>query len=257
MRTARLSLALARRSLRVTARRPQLLMPLVAIPTLMLAANVGGLARTTALPGFPAVHGFLDFQLPAAMAQSLLFGGVATGVAMALEIEGGFFARLAVAPIPRVAIVLGRLGAAAAIAVGQMAWFLALGLAFGARVAAGVPGLLVTFAIGVLAGVGFSALGIALALRARSASTVQGIFPLVFVSLFLSSAFFPQALLTSPFDVIARYNPLSYITDGMRGPIVDAVRWQPVLEGIAAAGGLALVAVALSVVTLRGRLRQA
>ena len=257
MRTARVSLALARRALRNALRRPQLLMPLVLIPTLMLAANVGGLGQTTELPGFPEVGGFLDFQLAAAMTQALLFGGIAMGIASALEIEGGFFSRLAVAPIPRVAIVLGRLGAAAAIAVVQMTYFLVLGLVFGAEVAAGIPGLLVTFGIGVLAGIGFAALGVSLALRARSASTVQGIFPLVFVSLFLSSAFFPRGLLTDPFDDIARYNPLSYITDGMREPIVDGIRLAPVLEGAGAALALTVVAVALSVVTLRGRLRQA
>ena len=49
--------------------------------------------------------------------------------------------------------------------------------------------------IGVVAGIGFGALGVMLALRARNASTVQGIFPLVFVILFVSSAFFPRDLL--------------------------------------------------------------
>ena len=29
----------------------------------------------------------------------------------------------------------------------------------------------------------------------------------------------------------ARYNPLSYIADGMRAPIIHAVRARPVLEG--------------------------
>ncbi len=53
MRTARVSVALARRALRTTLRRPQLLMPLVLVPTLMLAAQVGGLHRTTTLPGSP------------------------------------------------------------------------------------------------------------------------------------------------------------------------------------------------------------
>jgi len=254
---ARVSLALSRRALVNAMRRPQLLLPLVLIPTLMLAANVGGLNRTTTLPGFPAVHGFLDFQLAPAMTQSLLFGGVAMGVAMALEIEAGFFSRLAVAPIPRVAIVLGRLGAASAIAVIQMLWFLSIGLIFGAHVKSGLPGLLVTFGIGIVAGVAFAALGVALALRARNASTVQGIFPLVFVSLFLSSAYFPRNLLTSPFDAIARYNPLSYIAEGMRDPIVNSLSAQPVLEGLAAAAGLAVLAVGLSVVTLRGRLDEA
>ena len=53
-------------------------------------------------------------------------------------------------------------------------------------------------------------------LRAKNASLVQGIFPVVFVVLFLSSAFFPQHLLSSPADLVAEYNPLSYIADGMR-----------------------------------------
>lgn len=253
----RVSLALARRATRNLLRRPQFLAPLIVFPSLFLAVNVGGLQRTTDLPGFPVVHGFLDFQLAAALTQSLLLGGISQGIAAALEIEGGFFDRLAAAPIPRLAIVLGRLGAAALISVGQVVYFLALGLVFGAHVAGGVGGALATLAIGVVAGVGFAALGIALALRARSASTLQGIFPLVFVILFLSSAFFPRTLMEAPIDTVAQYNPLSYIANGMRTPIIDSVRAAPVLEGLAAGAGVALVAILLAVFALRGRLREA
>ncbi|HEX3873314.1 MAG TPA: ABC transporter permease [Solirubrobacteraceae bacterium] len=248
-------LALARRALRNVLRRPQFVAPLVVFPSLMLAANVGGLSRTTSLPGFPTdVHGFLDFQLAAAITQSLLLGGVSAGIAVALEIEGGFFDRLLAAPIPRIAIVLGRLAATSVIAVAQVAYFLALGLIFGAQIRAGIPGALLVAAIGALAGTGFGALGVMLALRARSASTVQGIFPLVFVVLFVSSAFFPRQLLQSPARQIARYNPLSYLADGMRDPIIHTVRATPVLDGFAAAAGIAAVAIALSVLALRGRL---
>src|SRR3954463_12947454 len=168
----RASFALARRALRNTFRRPQFMAPLVAFPTLFLAVNVGGLHRSTDLPGFPHVHGFLDFQLAAALTQSLLLGGIAQGLAAALEIELGFFDRLAAAPIPRVAIVLGRLGAAAVIAAGQVVYFLLLGLVFGAHIAGGVPGAVLTLVLGIVAGTGFGALGVALALRARSASTL-------------------------------------------------------------------------------------
>jgi ABC-2 type transport system permease protein len=243
--------------MRNSLRRPQFLAPLVIFPSLFLAVNVGGLHRTTALPGFPHVHGFLDFQLAGALTQSLLLGGIAQGLAAALEVEGGFFDRLAAAPIPRVALVLGRLIAGAGIAAIQVVYFLALGLVFGAHIEGGFLGALVTIALGVVAGVAFSALGITLALRARSAATLQGIFPLVFVILFMSSAFFPRALLESPVDTIAQYNPLSYITNGMRTPIIDAVRATPVLEGLAAGAGLAIVAIALAVLALRGRLRDA
>jgi ABC-2 type transport system permease protein len=250
----RVSVALARRALRNALRRPQFLAPLVVFPTLFLAVNVGGLTRTTELPGFPEVDGFLDFQLPAAITQSLMLGGVSAGIAVALEIEGGFFDRLVAAPIPRTAIVVGRLLAAGVIAVAQVAWFLVIGLLFGASIKAGAPGVLAVVAIAVVAGTGFGALGVMLALRARNASTVQGIFPLVFVVLFISSAFFPEHLLSSPADVVAAYNPLSYVADGIREPIAYGDDVGPVLEGLAAAAAMAAVAIAACVASLRGRL---
>jgi ABC-2 type transport system permease protein len=251
------SLALARRTLVGSLRRPQFLAPLVIFPSLFLAINTGGLHRTTDLPGFPQVGGFLDFQLAAAMTQSLLLGGVAQGIGTALEIEGGFFDRLVASPIPRAAIVLGRILAGAVIAAFQVAYFLIVGLLFGAGIAGGLPGLLLVVLIGVLAGTGFAALGVLIALRARNASTVQGIFPLVFVVLFVSSAFFPRALLSHPADWVAAYNPLSYIADGMRDPIISTVSAGPVLEGLAAAAGVTAAFVALAVLALRGRLRDA
>jgi ABC-2 type transport system permease protein len=253
----RASLALARRALRNTFRRPQFVMPLVAFPTLFLAVNVGGLHRTTALPGFPHVHGFLDFQLAAAMTQSLLLGGVSSGIAIALEIEGGFFDRLVAAPIPRASIVVGRLLATGVLAMAQVLWFIALGLIFGAHIAGGVPGALLVELIGALAGMGFGAIGVVLALRARNASTVQGIFPLVFVVLFVSTAFFPRNLLESPVDGISRYNPLSYIADGLRDPIISTISARPVLEGLACAAAVAALAGGLAIVSLRTRLREA
>lgn len=249
--------ALARRALRNALRRPQFLAPLVIFPSLFLAVNVGGLSRTTALPGFPHVHGFLDFQLSGAITQSLLLGGVSAGIAVALEIEGGFFDRLVAAPIPRSSIVFGRVLAAAAIAAGQVVYFLAIGLIFGAHIAAGVAGFFVVLAIGIIAGTGFGSIGVVLALRAKNASTVQGIFPIVFVVLFISSAFFPRGLLEEPTKAIARYNPLSYVADGMRNPIIASISSSTVLEGLAAATGIAVVAIALSVLALRGRLREA
>ncbi len=248
-------LALARRALLTHVRRPQFLAPLVVFPTLFLAINVGGLGRTTALPGFPEVEGFLDFQLAAAMLQSLLLGGVSSGIAVALDIEGGFFDRIVASPAPRIAIVLGRVLAAGVVAVAQVTYFLVLGLVFGASIKGGPLGVLYVFAIGVIAGTGFGALGVLIALRARNASTVQGIFPLVFVILFVSSAFFPENLLSAPADVMAEYNPLSYIVEGMRAPIVFSNETGAVIEGLLAATGVAAASVWLSVLALRGRLR--
>ncbi len=250
-------IALARRALVNALRRPQFLAPLVVFPTLFLAINVGGLGATRSLEGFPAVDGFLDYQLASAILQSLLIGGVASGIAVALDIEGGFFDRIVASPAPRVAIVLGRVLAASVIAAAQISYFLVLGLVFGASIKGGVLGVLCVLVIGIVAGTGFGALGVLIAIRARNASTVQGIFPLVFVVLFISSAFFPLELLSSPADVIAKYNPLSFIAEGLRQPIAYSNEVWPMLEGLLAAGALAAVAIALSILALRGRLRDA
>ena len=249
--------ALARRALVNALRKPQFLAPLVIFPSLFLAINVGGLGATRELEGFPAVDGFLDYQLAAAILQSLLLGGVSAGIAVALDIEGGFFDRLVASPTPRVAIVLGRVLAASVIAAIQVVYFLVLGLIFGASIKGGALGVLCVLAIGVVAGTGFGAIGVLIALRARSASTVQGIFPLVFVVLFISSAFFPLELLSAPADVIARYNPLSFIADGMRQPIAFSNQVLPVLEGLLTATAIAATAIGLSILALRGRLRDA
>ena len=250
-------MALARRALVNSLRKPQFLAPLVIFPTLFLAINVGGLGATRALEGFPRVDGFLDYQLAAAITQGLLLCGVSAGIAMALDIEGGFFDRLVASPVPRVALVLGRVLAAGVIAAFQILYFVILGYAFGATIQGGVLGLLCVLLIGTVAGTGFGALGVLIALRSRSASTVQGIFPLVFVVLFLSSAFFPLDLLSSPADVVAQYNPLSFIAEGMRQPIAFSNALEPMLKGMLAAAAVAAAGIALSILALHGRLRDA
>jgi len=253
----RASLALAARALRTSLRRPQFLAPLLLFPSMFLAVNTGGMARATELPGFGDVNGFLDFQLAAAMTQSMLLGGVTAGIATALEIEGGFFDRLVASPVPRAALLVGRLIATGAIAVFQVLWFLVIGLIFGAEIEGGVPGALVVILLGIFGGIGFGAIGMLLAFRAKNASTVQGIFPLVFVVLFVSSAFFPRDLLQSPASWIADYNPLSYIADGLREPIIRGVNAGPVLEGFAAALLIIVVAGGFALLALRNRLREA
>jgi ABC-2 type transport system permease protein len=249
--------ALARRTLVNALRRPQFLAPLVVFPTLFLAINVGGLGATRELEGFPAVDGFLDYQLAAAILQSLLIGGVTSGVSTALDIEGGFFDRLVASPTPRGAIVLGRVLAGSVIAAAQVVYFLVLGLAFGASIKGGVLGVLCVLAIGIVAGTGFCAIGVLIALRSKSASTVQGIFPLVFVVLFISTAFFPLGLLSSPADAVAQYNPLSFIAEGLRQPIAFSNELGPMLEGLAAAVVITAAAIGLSISALYGRLRRA
>ena len=106
--------ALGAWAVKQTFRRPQLMAPIVVFPSLLLAIFVGGAGRGVDLSGFPQVNGFLDFALAGAMIQSTLLAGNSGGIALAVDIEMGFTDRLLAAPIPRYAIVLGRLAGTAA-----------------------------------------------------------------------------------------------------------------------------------------------
>ena len=139
----------------------------------------------------PAGQRFLDFMLAGAMIQSTMLAGNSGGIALAVDIEMGFTDRLLAAPISRYAIVLGRLAGTAALGAFSAIWFLAIGLIFGAQIDEGVPGALLMILFVTLSAIAFGGIGAAVALRTGSASVVQGLFPLVFVVLFLSSAFFP------------------------------------------------------------------
>lgn len=253
--SARVVRALGARSIRQTFRRPQLISPIVVFPTLLLAVQTGGAGAGIELPGFPPVQSFLQFMLAGSMMQSMMLAGNSGGIAFAVDIEMGFTDRLFASPIPRFAIVLGRLAGTAALGLFASIWFLAIGLIFGARIEGGVPGALLAIALITASALAVGGIGAAIALRTGSASVVQGLFPLVLVVLFLSSAFFPQELMIEPAKTIAEYNPFSFIVEGVREPIIAGIEAKQTLEAVAAITGIVLLGLVLSARALRHRLR--
>ena len=248
--------ALGRRATRQTFRRPQLMAPILIFPTLLLAIQVGGAGRAVDLPQFPEVNGFLDFMIAGAMVQATMLAGNSGGIALALDIEMGFTDRLLAAPISRFAIVLGRLVGTAALGVVTAIWFLAIALIFGAHIEGGVGGALLIVLLVTLCAIAFGSIGAAIALRSGSASVVQGLFPLVFVILFLSTAFFPENLLLEPARSVAEWNPLSFIVDGVRDLVISTFSGAQFGEGIAALALLGAAGMGMSAAAMRGRLQR-
>jgi ABC-2 type transport system permease protein len=247
--------ALGARSVRQTFRRPQLMAPIIVFPSLLLAIQVGGAGRAVDLPEFPPVHGFLDFMLAGAMIQATLLAGNSGGIALAVDIEMRFTDRLIAAPISRFAMVLGRLAGTFVLGALTAVWFLAIGLIFGARIEGGVLGVLVIIVLVALSAVAFGGIAAAIALRTGRASVVQGLFPLLFVILFLSSAFFPANLMLEPAATAAEYNPLSFIVEGVRELVIGSVSAEAIGEALAAIALIGALSVGLTALALRRRLR--
>lgn len=247
--------ALARRSVVGTLRQPQVWLPGLLFPMFIAAVNTSTMGRSTSIPGFPEVDSLLDFLLPASITQSVLFGGLAAGSDTATDIQTGFFDRLLASPVSRTSILVGRLtGASVMGALQALVFMLVYGL-FGVRLAGGPAAavLLVVYAM-VLALVigGFAAM---LALRTGSAEAVQNVFPLTFIALFISSAFFPTELMSGIYRSIARRNPVTWMVDGMRHQVIVGLDWSQAGIALGVAGALAVLSIVGANAALRARLR--
>jgi len=250
--------ALARRSIRGTIRQPQVWLPGLLFPMFIAAVNTSTMGKAVEfLPGFEGVDSLLDFLLPASITQSVLFGGLTAGSDTATDIQTGFFDRLLASPVSRTSILVGRLAGASVTGAFQAVVFMAIYGAFGVRVAAGLPGalLLIVYAM-VLALVigGFAAM---LALRTGSAEAVQNVFPLTFIGLFISSAFFPTSSMSGLYRSIATRNPVTWMVDGMRHQVIVGLDWGEAATSIGVAAGLAVLAIYGAQRALRTRLRRA
>jgi ABC-2 type transport system permease protein len=247
---------IAWRSVVRTFRQPAMIIPNITFPLLLLAINSNGLRAATHLPGFPT-NSFLDFFIPIAFLQGALFASAVAGIDLARDIDNGFLNRLALTPMRGVALLLGQLGGAVALATLQSVVYLGVGIAFGVRFETGVAGAFVLFILAVLIGMGFGGVGIYLALRTGSGEAVQSSFPLLFFLLFISSMNLPRNLISIDwFRDIATINPVSYMIEAMRSLVIEGWNLEALALGFLFTFlliGVALVASAASLKTRMAR----
>ncbi len=178
--------------------------------------------------------------------QGALFVAITAGTDLARDIQSGFFNRLALTPLRGGALLAGQLGGAFVIACIQSLTYLLVGIATGVDIASGVGGALVLLALSVLIAFGFAGLGALLALRFGTGEAVQGIFPLLFVTVFLSSSSLPRNLIkTEWFHEVATYNPVSYLIEGIRSLIITGWDGEALALGFGFAAALCVLTLAL------------
>jgi ABC-2 type transport system permease protein len=134
----------------------------------------------------------------------------------------------------------------------QATTFVVVGAIAGADIHSGVAGALVIISLAILISLGFGSIGAFVALRTGSGEAVQGIFPLMFAALFLSSMALPRNLIEADwFRTIADWNPVSYILEGIRSLVITGWDGEALALGFACAGGIAVVALAGAAMALR------
>ena len=242
------------RSISQTLRQPAMIIPPIVFPLILVGINVGGLDAATKLPGFPA-DSYLDFAIAIPFMQGALFASINAGSSLARDVSTGFLQRLALTPMVRVALLLGALGGVMAVALVGAVIYLGFGFAAGLGVESGIAGVLVIVGLGLLIALGFAGLGAFIGLRTGSAEAVQGMFPLFFVFLFLSSVNLPRNLIEQDwFRTVATYNPVSYLVEGVRSLIIFGWDGEALALGFGFAMVLAVASVTLAAQALRTQL---
>jgi len=223
--------AIARRSVVRTSRQPASVIPPLIFPVALMAVNAGGLRSSTDLPGFPT-DSFLAFALAVPFIQGALFSTMNAGTDLARDIQTGF-----------------------ALGVVQVVFYLAVGLASGVEIESGPAGVAVLLLFGAIVSLSFGALGAWLAFRTGSGETIQALFPVLFVFLFISSMNAPRNLIgVDWFRTAATLNPVSYMIECVRSLIIEGWNAQALALGFGFAVAVGIVSLALASRALRTRM---
>ncbi len=241
--------SVAIRALRALPREPEMIIPSLIIPVFFFAVNLGSLEQF-AERGIAGLD-FRAFQLPTAIVFAVT--GVSRAHALVTDIQSGYFDRMLMTPMHRLALLLGLMVADLALVMGLAIPVLALGFAVGVGFETGVLGLLLFIVMAGLWGLAFTGFPYAIALKTGSPGAVGASFIIFFPFAFLTTATLPHEALTGWLAAIADYNPMTYLLAALRSLLYGG--WDPraLLEGFLAIALVGTVSISLALATLRGR----
>jgi ABC-2 type transport system permease protein len=154
-------------------------------------------------------------------------------------------------------VLVGATFGGTALAIAGTFLYLAIGLIFGVSIDTGVLGALALVALSIYVALAFAGIGAWLAIRTGSPEAVQGMFPLLFVLLFLSTMNLPADFIEKDwFRTIAEWNPLSFLIDGMRGLIIGGWDAGTLVPAILTATVMIVLFFGLAAVDLRRRVQR-
>jgi ABC-2 type transport system permease protein len=239
----------AARALRALPREPEVVVPSLVIPLFFFAVNLGAL-QSFAERGIPGLD-YTAFQLPTAIVFAVT--GVSRAPALVTDIQSGYFDRLLMTPISRLAILLGLMVADFVQVVLLSLPVILLGFVVGVSFETGAAGLLLFVLLAGLWGLAFTGFPYAIALKTGSPGAVGASFILFFPFAFLTTATLPLEYLTGWLAAIARFNPMTYLLDALRSLLYGG--WQPdkLAGGFVATLLVAIVSIGAALLALRGR----
>jgi ABC transporter DrrB family efflux protein len=191
---------------------------------------------------------YAQFLLPGIFVQTVAFGGAATGIGMADDLQKGLVDRFRSLPMARSALLVGRTGADLVRNGISVVIMIIVGIATGFRFhgspLAVIGGLVLLLAFEFA----FSWIGVLIGLAVKTVEAAQsGGFIWLFPLTFASSAFVPVQSMPSWLRGFAQHQPVTVTVDALRalfdGQPVGSYAWQ----AVAWIAGILLVAMPLAV----------
>ena len=245
-------LAIAGRALRAVPRDAEAVVPPVFIALFFFVVNLGTLERLTerSIAGFD-MTAFM-------MATAVLLGvtGISRAPALVLDVQNGYFDRLLLTPVRRLAILLGHMVADVAVALALTVPIVGLGLVLGARFESGPLGVLAFMLLAALWSLAYAGFGYAIALKTGNPAAVNSSFLLFFPFLFMTSSYVPRSELSGWLDTVAAWNPVTYLLDGLRSLTMQGWAWDDLGQALVAIAVVAVISMSMCFAALRGRTKR-
>ncbi len=183
---------------------------------------------------------YMSFLAAGVVVMTVLNNGLAGGVDLLFDKENGFLERLMATPICRTSVILSRFLFVMAITGMQILVILAVAFLFNVHPETGLLGIAVILFIGMMFGIGLTAISMAMAFSVKSHGDFFSV--LGFLSLpmiFLSSALVPLAAMPAWMKTLAWLNPMTWVIDAVRPLIIAG--WSEAIPQVAIAIGVLVV----------------
>jgi ABC-2 type transport system permease protein len=200
------------------------------------------------LPGFPTDN-YYEYLAPAAVLMTTVPGIANSAVALAADFQSGYLYKLLTTPTSIGSIMLGRLLADGVRLFVTGGAVLLLALALGAQIATGLAGALLMLLIGTLfAIVTFGVLTANIALKTKDPASVQAVFPMAFLLIFLTTAYQTTGQVESGvLRAVIGANPTEYVLRAMRDLMLGGYDWKAIGLAFLVIIGLALLGLPLTI----------
>jgi len=211
------SFVLAQRELIRFVRQRNRVIGALATPIVFWLLIGSGMGRSFAGPGAATGEGYLSYFFPGTILMILLFTAIFSTISVIEDRREGFLQGVLVAPVGRVAIVMGKVLGGAVLATGQAMLFLLLGWLTG--VAQFSPlGLIELIGIMFITSIGLTALGLCIAWPLSSTHAFHALMNIFLMPMWiLSGALFPIRDDTPRIlQFVMLANPLSFALASIR-----------------------------------------